>query len=127
MSEIYDVFPNIFYIDEKNIQTFRIKVDANYDLNDHLFKLVPTNSSLESFILFCSFYNYLYIECNTYFEEIGEYNLYFDDVKTNFKINVINKETKIISEISEITPIEINYTSSIVRFELISDTNFGIK
>ena len=51
----------------------------------------------------------------------------FDDVKTNFKIYVINKETKIISEISEITPIEINYTTSIVRFELISDTNFGIK
>ena len=127
MSEFYDIFPNIFYINKESEQYYKIKVDANYDLDTHIIKLVPSNSSLESFIIFCSFYNYLYINCSTYFDEIGEYTLYFDDVKKNINFYVINDDTKIISNISEITPIEINYTSSIVRFELISDTNFGIK
>ena len=83
---------------------------------------------MDNLILFCSAsYDYLYIECNTYFEETGEYTLYFDDIKQDFKIYVINKETKIISEITNITPSEINYTSSTVSFELTSDTNVGIK
>ncbi len=128
MSEIYSVSPFIFYTNEENAQYLSIKVDANYDVNDHILKLVPTNSSLDNLILFCSTsYDYLYIECNTYFEETGEYTLYFDDVKQDFKIYVINKETKIISQIINITPSEINYTSSTVSFELTSDTNVGIK
>jgi hypothetical protein len=128
MSEIYSVSPFIFYTNEENEQYLSIKVDANYDVNDHILKLVPTNSSLDNLILFCSAsYDYFYIECNTYFEETGEYILYFDDVKQDFNVYVINKETKIISEITNITPSEINYTSSAVSFELTSDTNVGIK
>ena len=74
MSEIYSVSPFIFYTNEENAQYLSIKVDANYDVNDHILKLVPTNSSLDNLILFCSTsYDYFYIECNTYFEEIGEY------------------------------------------------------
>ncbi len=126
ISEIYSISPNIFYLDKENQQYFRIKVDANYDVSEHIFKLVPTNSSLDSFIIFCSSYDYFYIECRTYFEEIGEYTLYFDNIKQNLNVYVIDNKTKIISEIYKITPKEINFTSSNVSFELTSNTNFLI-
>ena len=129
MTKIYGIINNILYVDEK-YQQILIKVDANYDVKDHFFKLVPVNSALDNLNLFCSisFEDIFFgILCEGYFFEAGEYSLYLDNINQNLKVYVLNNKTKIVSEINKIIPNEINFTNSVVSFELISDTNEGIK
>jgi hypothetical protein len=128
MTKIYSLTDNILYAKENYIQDIIIKVDANYNVKDHSFKLVPVNSTLDNLNLFCSVLNDVnFISCEGYFFETGEYFLYLDDINQNLKVYVLNNKTKIVSEINEIIPNEINFTNSVVSFELISDTNEGIK
>ena len=129
MTKIYRIHNNILFVDEKSSQNILIKVDANYNVKDHSFKLVPVNSALDNLNLFCStsYEDNFGIDCEGYFFETGEYFLYLDDINQNLKVYVFNNKTKIVSEINEIIPNEINFTNSVVSFELISDTNEGIK
>ena len=129
MTKIYRIHNNILFVDEKSDQSILIKVDANYNVKDHSFKLVPVNSALDNLNLFCStsYEDNFGIFCEGYFFETGEYFLYLDDINQNLKVYVFNNKTKIVSEINEIIPNEINFTNSVVSFELISDTNEGIK
>ena len=129
MTKIYSINNNILYVDEKYSQQIVINIDSTYNVKDHFFKLVPVNSALDNLNLFCTFSyeDKFRIFCKGYFFETGEYFLYLDDINQNLKVYVLNNKTKIVSEINEIIPNEINFTNSVVSFELISDTNEGIK